>query len=193
MVDTGANRVAKGGRQPIKIAYNSLVFLELSFCAGLIIFPWLSACTKDAYPPSPPISLPFAVHKAGTLVETEMRIIEHREYIFSLCFTYKEKDQVDRARVKKLVGYQYKNSDTGVATPLRLKISVINQAGEKVIVDKEVLELRLRTWGGGWFEKHIDYIKLMPGDYRVSVTSLTNIPELADETIALSIRYHPKK
>jgi hypothetical protein len=166
--------------------------LKLFFCAAVTILPCLSACTKDTYPPTPRIVLPFAVQKAGTTVETEMRIVEHHDYIFSLCFTYKEGDQADRARVKKLVGNNHKDGDPGIPTPLKLKVSVIEPAGERVIVDKEVLELRLRSWGGGWFEKHIDYIKLMPGNYRVSVKSLKNVPELAGESVFLTIGFHVK-
>lgn len=167
---------------------------KLLLLAVLILLPCCSACARDAQPPKPPIVLPFAVQKAGNKVETEMRIVEHREYIFSLRFSYKKSDQTDRARVKKLVGddYQDKNGNPGIPTPLKLKISAIEPTGERIIVDKEVLELRLRSWGGEFFDKHIDYIKLLPGNYRVSVESLQDAPELVGIPTALRIGYMAK-
>jgi len=63
---------------------------------------------------------------------------------------------------------QDKNGDPGIPTPLKLKVSVIEPAGGRVIVDKEIQKLMLRSWVGDSFDKHIDYIKLEPGHYRVS-------------------------
>jgi hypothetical protein len=162
----------------------------------LIISPWFSACTRDAQqPPKPPIVMPFAVQKAGSRVETEMCIVEQRSYIFSLRFNFKGDDETEYARVKKLVGddIQDKNGDPGIPTPLKLKISEIGSGGERVIVDKEVLELRLKSWGSGSLDKKIDYIKLLPGHYRVSVESLKDAPELAGIPVAFSIGYSAKQ
>ena len=172
-----------------------LLNVKLLFFAILIILPWFSACAKDAQSPKPPIVLPFAVEKAGNKVETEMRIVEHREYTFSLQFSYKEGDQADRARVKRLVGddMQDKNGDPGIPTPLKLKVSVIEPAGGRVIVDKEIQKLRLRSWGGDSFDKHIDYIKLEPGHYRVSIESLQDAPDLTGIPVALVISANKPK
>ncbi len=185
-------RIVRTGYQHTGKSNNFSVFFKPLFLAVLIILPCLYACTKDVYPPIPPFKLPFTVQKAGTTVETEMRIVEHRVYILSLCFSYKEGDQVDRARVKKLVGDQYKNGDPGIPTPLKLKVSAIEPAGERVIVDKEVLELRLQAWGADFFRKEIDSVRLEPGHYRIRVENLINAPELAEVPITLSIGYDKK-
>lgn len=164
---------------------------SLLLIAVLLISSWSSACTNDG--PSP-FRLPFAVHKAGTMVETKVRITEHRPYIFSLCFNFKKDDQVDRARVKKLTGdpWPHKHRDTGIPTPLRLKISVIEPAGERLLVDKEISELKFNSFGASFFRKEIDQVELEPGQYRISVESLSNVPELADVKVVFSIG-HDKK
>lgn len=180
-------------RQSLKMSPHRLPKVKLLLLAVLILLPWFSACAKEAQPPKPPLTLPFAVQKAGSKVETDLRIVEYRPYYFSLRFNFKEGDRADRARVNKLVGddYQDKYGDPGVPTPLKLKISVIEPAGERVIVDKEVSGLRLRSWGADNFDKHIDMIKLKPGIYRVSIESLQDAPELIGTPIALRIYYDP--
>jgi len=98
-IKKGIGRIVKAGHKKRRSVPVFPGFLKLLFFVVLIL-PWLSACTKDTYPPTPRIVLPFTVQKAGTIVETEMRIVEHREYIFGLCVTYKEENQADRTRVR---------------------------------------------------------------------------------------------
>jgi hypothetical protein len=170
------------------------------FLSSLIIFLCILACAKEdenGLPPKPPIEIPFEVHKAGAKVETEIRVVEHREYIFDLEFKFKENDSEDRARVKKLVGddYQLKNGDPGIHIPLRFKITSINAAGETPIFEKEILDpqdLRLKSWGGNNFDKLIAYFVLKPGLYRVSLESLKDIPELIGTPVFLRITYMVK-
>lgn len=160
----------------------------------LAFLPWLMACANDAQSPKPPLILPFEVQKAGSKVETELEVIEHREYIFSLRFGFKKNDEVDRARVKKLVGDdgQLKNGDPGIPTPLRFKINVIDATGERPMLEQEISELRLRSWGGDSFDKHIAYVILEPGHYRISIESLKDAPELVGTPIALGIGFYAK-
>lgn len=176
-------------RSPYRLLKDKLLLFAVLI---LLPFPWFSACAKDAQPPKPPLTLPFAVQKAGSKVETDLRIVEYRPYYFSLRFNFKEGDRADRARVKELVGDNEEyGGDHGVPTPLKLKISVIEPAGEREIVDKEVSDLRLWSWGGDNFDKHIDYIKLKPGIYRVSIESLHDAPELVGTPTVLVIYYNP--
>jgi hypothetical protein len=100
----------------------------------LLFLPWLAGCANDL-PPKPPIKLPFEVQKAGSRAETEMRVVERRNYIFSLGFSCKKGYWEDYARVKKLLGDNRRNIqtgkwvDTGIPTPLKFKISIIDAAG----------------------------------------------------------------
>lgn len=153
----------------------------------------LPACTNGE-PPQPPLTLPFEVQKAGNKVVTKLHVIEHREYIFSLRFGFKKNDQGDRARVKKLVGDdgQIHDGDPGIPTPLRFKIDEIHAAGERSLLAQEVQVPRLRSWGGDNFEKHVAYVVLRPGHYRVSVESLKDAPEHIGTPIALRIGFYAK-
>ncbi|MBU0484385.1 MAG: hypothetical protein KKB30_07725 [Proteobacteria bacterium] len=178
-----------------RMFYNKFVGVFLALSVLLIITLSILGCAKDTVLSlTPPVVLPFAVQKAGNKVETELRIVDHREYIFSLCFNYKEGDQLDRERVKKLVGDNYadKNGDPGIQTPLKLKITALQSTGENVIIEKDISDIRLRSWGGDSFSKHIDYIIMKPGHYRVSVESLKDSPELIGTEIFLTIGIYPK-
>jgi hypothetical protein len=184
------------------------------FIVTLGIFLWLSACAihsacdihdihtdnKDAgLPPMPPIELPFEVQKAGAKVETLMRTKEGRiGYNFDLEFKFKKNDPEDRARVNKLTGdASYKKYDGRVTQPgipihLRLKIYIIEAAGERPILDKEIhdpQELRLTSGGDDYFCKLIADVNLKPGIYRVSLESLKDVPELIGTPVFLSIIY----
>jgi hypothetical protein len=146
--------------------------------------------------PKPPLRLPFAVQKVGTKIETEIDVVDYRNYIFSLRFMFNEHDQSDRARIYKLVGdrphVNTNDGDPGVPTPLDFGISQIDASGEKPISDQELKELRLMSWGGDTFDKHIAFVNLKPGHYRVSVESLRDAPELIGIPIIFIMGSDPK-
>lgn len=167
-------------------------------CIAMLAFlPWLSACANDAGPPKPPLSLPFEVQKAGNKVETELRVVEHRGYIFALLFMYKKDDQEDRARVRKLAGEYEKNQngeliEPGVPILLRLKIDVIDDSGVKTMLEQEISELRMTSYGAVSFNKRISAVPLKPGHYRISVESLKDVPELLGTPVIFQIGRDPK-
>ena len=162
----------------------------------ILIFVWLSGCSAENENglPKPPLKIPFEVQKSGTKIENEIQVVDYRTYIFSLDFMYKENDQIDRARVKKLVGddMQDKDGDPGVPTRLHFKISQSDASGEKSIFDQELRELRLRSWGADSLDKHIAYVNLKPGHYLISIESLIDSPELIGTPIFFTMRFNPK-
>lgn len=159
----------------------------------LSFLPWLTACSKDVGPPQPPINLPFEVQKAGSRVETEMRIVEEKGYWFSLLLRYKQDDMADAERVRKLAGYSDLDKDNkllrpGVSTPLRFKMHIIDGAGERLMLEQEISELRTTSYGSGRYTKQIiSPLVLKPGRYRVSVESLKDVPELIGTPVEFSI------
>lgn len=175
------------GRQAITTARWLSIFM-------LAFLSCLSACAKAVGPPQPPIKLSFEVQKAGNRVETEMRIVERKQYSFRLKFLYKDNDEGDRVRVKKLVGEdgQFKSGDPGIPTPLRFKISAIDSTGEKPMLEQEITEMRLTSWGSGSYDKIFAFVTLNPGHYRVSVESLKDAPELVGTTVAFMIGFRSK-
>lgn len=163
----------------------------------LVFLPWLSACANGSQPPKPPIKLPFEVQKAGSKVETEMRIVEEKEYRFALVFMYNKGDRVDGERVRKLAGDAMidKNGklvEPGIPILLRLKINVIDASGERQILEQEVSELRLSSYGSDHFNKQIIYLTLKPGYYRVSLESLMDVPELIGTPVIFQIGFYSK-
>lgn len=184
-------------RQGLKISPHRLLEAKLLLLVVLIIFPWFSACAKDAQPPKPPIVLPFAVQKAGNKLETEIKVAEHRAYLFHLRFLFNENDERDRARVRKLVGGagidKYGNLvEPGIPVALRIRINLIDATGEKLILEKEFFELKLSAHADSYFSKQIIGLPLLPGHYRISIESLMDVPELLGTDIFLIIASDPK-
>ncbi len=178
----------------MKVNWKQLVIKNKWLALAMIaMLPLSISCTHKTQSRSPPLVLPFEV-KAGSKIETELHIEEHKEYIFSLKFQYKSDDPEDRVRVQKLVGEdgRHKGDNPGILTPIRFKIHAVDATGEKPILDQEIPVLRLRSWGDGHFTKHIAYVVLKPGNYRVSVESLKDAPELVGTPIAFSIGFYPK-
>lgn len=152
----------------------------------LAFLPWLTGCVNG------PSSLPFEVQKAGNKVEIEFRAAEHRGYFFNLLLMYKEGDQEDRARVRKLAGSYEKDKngkliEPGIPIVLRFKINVIDDSGERPMLEQEIPVLGLTSWGGDSFSKQITTVILKPGRYRISVESLKDAPELVGTPVIFSI------
>jgi len=158
---------------------------------SLLIFAWLSGCSfeRENGFHKPPLEMPFELQKLGSNIEIEMHITEYKEYVFALDFMYKENDQADRDRVKKLVGDSSHDGDFGILTPLHLKISAIDALEGKTILDHEFKKLKLVSWGADNFEKHITGIKLKPGNYLIMIESLSNIPELVGTQVTFRVAY----
>jgi hypothetical protein len=138
------------------------------------------------------------VQKAGAKIETDLYMPDKRYYSFSLDFFYKEKDEEDRKRVRKLVGDHRidrngKLIEPGVPIPLKMAINKINTGGKILILDKEVSELRLWAWGGSRFTKLVEGLILEPGYYHVSIESTSDIPELTGTTVTFNVAFGHSK
>lgn len=166
------------------------------FFVVLALLPWLPALAGSK-PPRPPLILPFAVHKAGTVVTTKMRVVEHRVYTFSLGLGLKKYDREDRKRVQKLAGSGGRDKygkplDYGLPIPVRLTISSIDSSNERVIYNKEVREEEMYGFTAEEFSKQIDRIELRPGLYRITIESLQDIPALANTHVTFAVGFRRK-
>ena len=163
-----------------------LLITLLTFLQGL------SACVGNSQIPKPPVEFPFAVEKAGSKIETELRITEKNIYAFDLRFMYKEDDQTDRARVRKLTGDDETDKtgkliDSGASILLNLKIYRLEDQRESLVIVKESSEQPLYSWGGDSFNKTILDIPLDIGHYRIRIENLKDTPELAGTKINFQI------
>lgn len=161
----------------------------------MVMFLFLSGCaTWGPHPPAVPFEIPFAVHKAGETVSTEMIIVENRNYFFTIDLYYKE-DIEDIKRVKKLAGWQ--KSEPGIPILLALKIIGLDDAARTLHFGKDVFASKAGPMGGFGFDGspggHIAIIikemGLKPGRYWVSLKSLRDIPELAGTPAKFSVFY----
>ena len=147
--------------------------------------------------PKPPVELPFAVQQAGTIMTTELRIVEYRTYFFNIDMYFKPNDQEERKRIQKLVGEYGRDQNgnlynPGIAIPLRLTVSVLDAAGEHPLFDRNIEYEEVYAWGADHFTKNIGQIELRPGRYRATIESLKDIPELVGTPVTFSITYRIK-
>jgi hypothetical protein len=82
--------------------------------------------------------------------------------------------------------------DSGIPTPLRFKINVIDNEGEKLLLEQDIPIMGLTSWGSGILDKIFAQVILNPGHYRVSVESLKDAPELVGTKITFCIDYRMK-
>ncbi len=147
-------------------------------------------------PPKPPLIVPFEAQKAGSTFMTELRVVEHRYYEFTILLKLKEGATMEDARsLSELAGWFGRDGSgklrkPGISIPVKLKVRVIDAAGERTIYDKEIYEEEVQGGGGAGIEKLIDSIELRPGRYRINIESLKDIPELTGYPINFGIDGH---
>ena len=169
----------------------------VSLITLLFLFFALTACKSERRLPEPPVIIPFAVQKAGAVIETELLVQEHRPYLFDLIFGFEKNDPNDRERVKNLAGDYGRNQDgkltnPGISVPLRLNINIIDSLGERPIFDKKIFEEEMWAYGSDNFKKRVAIAPLKAGHYRISVESLKDMPELIGTNTAFGIGYNNK-
>lgn len=152
----------------------------------------LTACANDIQPLKPPISLPFAVQKAGSKAGAEVRIIERQTYAFELQYFHKENDQDDRANTWNLAGGSLKDKSgkwVEPGAPLRIKLKIIRrlERGEQIQFEEDISNPRLTSWGGNSLDAKLANVLLDPGIYRVSVENLNDAPEFQGAKVSLRI------
>jgi hypothetical protein len=156
-----------------------LLFLTGSACAGHL--------------PRQPLVLPFAAAHKGTVLTTDFQATEDNMYWFSLQLIFKQNNVEDRERIRKLAGSggydpkARKRLDNGLPIPLRLTITRLDPSGVSPIHDKEIIEEELEGYSATYYSKIIDTVRLSPGNYRVRVEALRDIPELAETPINFTI------
>jgi len=163
-----------------------------AYCLLLAFVPCLAACADNTQLPKPPLSLPFDVKKAGSKVETELKIIELQTYAFNLQYTFRENDQADRARVWNLAGGSVKDEagrwiELGAPLKIKLKIFRKNEGVEQSVYEGSISSPHLSSWGGNSLNAKLANVLLEPGTYVVSAENLSDAPEFSGTQVGLSI------
>jgi len=167
----------------------------------------LGGCAASA--PRPPVELPFAVHQEGATVSTELRIPNKLSFAFIPAFpwiailgpphtysfrlVFPVKDYEESKSVRKLVGRGTMNiftgnlAEPGIPIQVKLTIRVIETAGEKTLVEKEVTTMGLDAWNEKRLKRGMGRFKLPPGLYRVTLENLKGKPEFANIGVLFGI------
>lgn len=172
--------------------------MRRTLMAAMALFPFFSGRAMAQRLPRQPILLPFSAAQKGAVLTIDFEVIENNFYTFILTMGFKKNDMTDTQRVVKLAGdggydpKTHKRLNNGLPIPLKLKISRLKPSGEISIYDKEIIEEELEAYRADakGLSKKIDRIKLAPGNYRVRVEALRDIPELAATPIQFGIYIH---
>lgn len=175
-----------------QIGDEKIMKMRRTLMAVMALFPFLAKSAMAERLPKQPIFLPFAVAQKGSILTFDFEAVENNLYTFILIFQWSN-DVAERAHLVRFRGdggydpKTHKRLNNGLPIPLRLKISRLDPPGELSIYDKEITEEELSGYSTKEFTKIIDRIKLSPGNYRVHVEALRDIPELAATPIQFGI------
>ena len=165
----------------------------------------VSACTiattlaSNTIWPAAQVDLPFHAGVKGSVVETQLHASTTKNYTFYLDLHFREGDQQDRERVRKLAGTgAYDRSgpgarqiDTGLRIPVHLSVGRVGAVTQWSILDADFASHDLEGFTAGYYSKIIAGARLEPGDYRVRLEALQNIPELSDIPVSFNIHVRP--
>lgn len=206
-VNRCAPNVDRGGRMSepsspavIKPALSNSKAHNIPGIASIVFSLVLSGCTPPPSLPSPPMRIPFAVHQAGSKVETTFLIRKEVNYFFALEYLFPSDDLKLSERIRDLAGTGQSDAsgryiNTGIPVYLKFKLVQINSdtGTEKILHDEELSEHPRRSWNHQSLDKRIAVIPLSTGYYRVSVENLRDVPELSDIAVNFKLKEFSRK
>lgn len=154
--------------------------IKRRFLFLLAVLPYISACADSSRLPKPPLDFPFPLENLNSKIEKEIKIVDAAYYSFSLRFMYERSNQKDRARVKKIL-------DSNKTAFLKLSVSRVGAQGEQLLLEEDISDLLINSWGGDNFTSEMGEIFLSPGLYKFSVVNLRAMPEFDEVLINFSI------
>jgi hypothetical protein len=154
----------------------------LIFClllASVITSFGVTSCTEASRLQKPPLSTKINLSHEGVVAKFDFEVDEHWSYKFAIRFKYPEGDQVERARIRAILGDDTvdKNNnpvDPGVLTPIKLTIT--KRQSDLPVYQKSMTPI-LTGWGGDSFIKNIGHCDLVPGEYTVLLESFAHPKE----------------
>ena len=163
---------------------------------GLVIAIMLAYAYFFSQSPEPS-SVPIKLSEVGVVADFKFEVRKHFIYSFSMRFSYSENDQVERARVRKLLGgiavdKLGKPLEPGTPTPINLTIFAVCRGGQEVAVYSQDVDPILASWGDGRFGKNIGNHVLTPGLYRARLLNKRASPEFKLIPITFEMRMPAK-
>ncbi len=152
------------------------VFGYNALFVGWSPFPRYGQCGDEQ-----PISVPFAVEKAGTRLTCEVVIEDAGSYgVYLSYFHNRTREDVDR--IEYLTGGQAKGR------PITVHYIVKSLAHDPIMVDSIETTPRIMFLNTGVFHAPLAALELSPGRYEVTVESLEDVPEMATVRTELMVR-----
>lgn len=135
----------------------------------------LASCADKSRLETPPIVKSISLASEGVAAEFDFEVTKHWVYYFQISFKFPEDNQIERSRVRKIIGGHDldKNNnpiDPGIPTPLSLMIYKKN-SNPAIVVYKKSITPFLTGWGGDDFTKLIGHCDLAPGKYTILLQS----------------------
>lgn len=177
----------------------SIIRLGRLMIGAAILFAvgWLSVSVYNSHfmtliVGGPRVDLPFAAGRKGEAVEARFHVPRDEYFAFTLDLYFKPGDQQDRSKIQKMAGSGARHPDgrtvdDGISIPVKLTISRSTSEGETTLVQKEITDEPLESYGAA-FSKTVYGTVLQKGDYRVRIEALEDVPELTDVPVNFDVR-----
>lgn len=139
-----------------------------------------------------PNSVKIKLTEPGVVADFKFEVRKHFSYWYSMRFGFPENDQIERARVRKLLGGHMmdktgKPLEPGTPTPIKLSIFAVCKDGKEVEVYSQIADPILASWSHRYFAKNIGNHVLSPGMYRVLLVNKRASPEFLSIPITFEI------
>ena len=166
--------------QPSHRLFN-LPFLILLLCA-------VTACSSDR--PRPPVSFPFSVLEKGAMLVEEIEVIEYRPYVFEL--TFESPDGQDIPRIRRLLIGDGRPENSGVTLPIKMIVWNLGNESQSPIFEQLINTRGANSWSSTDISRHVGYVSLRPGTYRIQVTNVEAKAEFENIRVKFLVGIPPK-
>lgn len=151
-----------------------------------LCLPFVAVAGAGRALPTEPLSFPFRIAEKGTSLSFDFSATKKRRFTFYLKMDVRAGVPGDLARLAKLAGETSYSpagavTATAIPTPVRLRIARIENGASTEVFSDEIRQASLMASSRTSISLLIGRVELPPADYRVTVESLQDVPEL-DET-----------
>ncbi|WP_157050620.1 DUF5625 family protein [Herbaspirillum rhizosphaerae] len=171
---------------------------------GLLVASAISVSTYMHCRSPEPSSVQIKLTESGVVADFKFEVRKHFPYWYSMRFGFPKNDQVERERVRKILGGNTmdktgKPLESGTPTPINLIIFAICTEEKEVEVYSQDADPILTSWGQSHFEKNIGSHVLSPGMYRARLINkraspeFSSIPTSFEIAMPAKVNFNPQK
>jgi Domain of unknown function (DUF5625) len=172
---------------------HKLLAFKYLLIALLVTFGISAYALATIFSRSPePSAQSIKLGNAGVVADFKFEVKKHFIYSYSIAFHFPENDQLERARIRKIVGGHAvdkngKPLEPGVPTPINLTIFSVCKDGKEVEVYSKDADPILTSWGSESFVKNIGSQVMNSGMYRARITNKRASPEFSSIPITFEM------